>query len=96
MLNSWAVYVGFVCACLALLSGVGAVFRALWKFARALVRFADAMPKLLALAEREDGLNELRRSFEDFVSGTFAEHAADDATFQEWIMGRLDRTTEGS
>lgn len=61
---------------------MGALVRGMWKLARQLVRFADALPALLRLADQADTL----AKSEDLRS-----HTQDDAAFQTWIVRALDR-----
>lgn len=54
LLDSWWVLTGVVAAALAIMESLRRMVVGLWKGVRSLVRFSDALPKLLALADKAD------------------------------------------
>lgn len=86
--SAW-VWTGIIGAAFAIAAGFARLAAGVWKMARAIVHFVDAMPALLLLAERPDETAQLRADFSK-LSDDFRRHAADDASFQSWIVRTLE------
>lgn len=82
VLDSWWVLTGVIAAILAILESLRRMAVGLWRTTRALVRFADALPALLRLADQADSLA---------TTVDLHEHMQEDATFQQLIIRRLDQ-----
>lgn len=76
--------VGGVAALLAITESARRLTVGTWRFLRAVVKFADAVPKVIALAEKAE-------SHPWATALDLQAHAAEDASFQQVIMRRQDQ-----